>query len=404
MTAASHPMASADRKARRNALVLALALCFGGGIPAISVAVGGLAGQYLLGADKSLATLPVSMFILGTATGSIPAALLMKYVGRRNGFLCGAILSMTGALVAAWAVVVHHFWLFCLAHVMLGFANAFVQQYRFAAADVATPAFAPKAISWVMLGGIGAAVTGPQTAILTKDLLSPLPFAGAYLGAATLAMIAAAILLRLDIPHVPVREQPQGGRSLGEILSQRRFIVAVLCAIGAYSMMSFVMTAAPLAMIACNHSQAEAALGIQWHVLAMYGPSFFTGALIARFGKEKVVAFGLILLAACAVVGLNGVDLAHFWLALILLGVGWNFGFIGATAMVTETYRPEEKATVQAANDFLLFGCVAFASFMSGNLFNAHGWETINHIVFPVVGLCMVLLLVNALLRRGEGV
>ncbi|MCC0056426.1 MAG: MFS transporter [Rhodobiaceae bacterium] len=381
-----------DGMARRNALVLAVSQSIGGALPPIAITLGGLAGSYLLGPDKSLATLPVTGFVLGTAFGTIPAAYLMRHVGRRNGFVTGAMIALVGALVAMSAIIQESFWLFFAGHIAIGFAAAFVQQYRFAAADTASSALKPKMISWVMLGGVGAAIVGPQTAILTKDLLSPIPFAGAYAGGAGLALMAGFVLLALRTPPHTEAEVTSSGRSLRQIVTQPRFIIAVLCAISSYAIMSFVMTAAPLAMIACNHTQAQAALGIQWHVLAMFVPSFFTGNLIARFGKERVVVAGLGLLVACAIVGLSGVELANFWIALVLLGVGWNFGFIGATAMVADTYEHSERATVQGVNDFLVFGFVAFASFMSGNLLNDYGWDTLLVVVFPMAALAFAAL------------
>ncbi|MGE0584241.1 MAG: MFS transporter [Flavobacteriaceae bacterium] len=381
-----------DGMARRNAFVLAVSQSIAGALAPMAITMGGLAGSYLLGADKSLATLPVTGFVLGTAFGTIPAAHLMRYVGRRNGFITGTFIALIGALVSMVAVLRESFWLFFIGHVAIGFAAAFVQQYRFAAADTASAALKPKMISWVMFGGVGAAIVGPQAVIFTKDLLSPVPFAGAYGGAAVLALLGGTVLLLLRTPPVTDAQVEASGRSLRQIISQPRFVIAVLCAICSYSIMSFVMTAAPLAMIACNHSQAEAALGIQWHVLAMFLPSFFTGNLIARFGKERVVVAGLGLLVACAIVGLTGVELANFWIALVLLGVGWNFGFIGATAMVADTYEHSERATVQGVNDFLVFGFVAFASFMSGNLLNDYGWDTLLIVVFPMAALAFAAL------------
>jgi MFS family permease len=385
VTAATATSLPEDRLARRNALVLAAAQACGGATASIVIATGGLAGFYLLAEDKSLATLPVTAFVTGTACGSVPAALLQRRLGRRLGLIIGALIALVGGLVSAWAVAASSFWIFGLGTFISGFAGAFVQQYRFAAADTASESFKPRAISWVLAGGVLAGIIGPQTVIFTKDLLLPIEFAGAYLGQALLALVTIGILSFLRIPQ-PVRlSAADGGRPLSEIVAQHRFIVAALCGMVTYGLMSLVMTATPLAMVAHDHSQADAALGIQWHVLAMFGPSFFTGSLIARFGKETIVAVGLALLAGCGVVALLGYDVMHFWLALALLGLGWNFGFIGATAMVTDCHRPEERAKVQATNDFLIFACVALASFSSGRLLDAFGWETVNWLIFPFV-------------------
>ena len=391
-----------DALARRNAVILAIAQAVAGAMPTIVVALGGLVGHYLLGEDKSLATLPVSTQVLGTATAIYPAAFLMKYVGRKKGFISGAIFGIFGALVAWYSVMQASFAGFCLGTFMTGCAQAFVTQYRFAAADTASDRFRPKAISWVMAGGVLAGVIGPQVSILTKDLFEPILFAGAYLGQAGLASLVVVILLFLKVPDQVEEQTRQGGRPVLEIISQFRFITAVTCASLSYAMMAFVMTATPLAMIACNHSQEDATLGIQWHVLGMYAPSFFTGNLIQRFGKETIVTIGLLLLAACSIVALMGIDITHFWLALVLLGVGWNFGFIGATAIVTDCYRPEERAKIQATNDFIVFGLVSLASFSSGNVLNAYGWETLNMMMFPPVILCLVLLILQRAKAKDE--
>jgi MFS family permease len=227
--------------------------------------------------------------------------------------------------------------------------------------------------------------------IWTRDMLDAAPFAGGFIGQAALALLTIPVLAFLR--PTPVIEAPKGGgRPLSEIMLQPRFITAAVTGLVSYGLMSFLMTAAPIAMVDCGHAVGEAALGIQWHILAMFGPSFFTGNLIARFGKERITAAGLVLIALAAIIGLSGITVAHFWIALILLGVGWNFGFIGATALVTDCYRPEERAKVQAANDFLVFGSVAIASFASGKLLNTGGWETVNWLVFPPVLLALALL------------
>lgn len=383
-----------DRLAKRNAVLLALAQALGGASASIVIATGPLVGYMMLEEDKSLATLPVSAMVLGTAFGTIPAGIIMRRFGRRAGFTGASLLGVISGLLASFAVFRDSFALFSLACCMGGFAGAFVQQYRFAAADTASDAFKPKAISWVLAGGVLAGIVGPQTVIATKDMFAPILFAGTYLAQAGLALIALFLLIFIQIPKPPRQTKSQsGGRPLLTIMSQPRFIVSAACGICSYALMSLVMTATPLAMIACGLSETDAALGIQWHVLAMFGPSFFTGSLIARFGKERIVSIGLVLLAGCSIVALMGIELAHFWTALVLLGLGWNFGFIGATAMLTDTYRPEERNLVQAVNDFLVFGFVAAASFSSGALLNAFGWGTVNILVFPFVVLCIGLLL-----------
>jgi MFS family permease len=380
----SAPPLADDRQARRNVLVLAAAQALGGAVSPIFIATGALAGYLLLSDDKSLATLPVTAFVVGTALGTVPAALLMRRVGRRIGFITGMLVGAIGATLGAAAMTGQSFVLFCLGSLLGGFASAFAQQFRFAAADTASPGFKPRAISYVLAGGIAAAVIGPQTVIHFADLFAPIPYAGAFAGAALLSVAAAIVLLFLDIPRPPATTGKAQGRPIGEIARRPEFLIAVGCATSAYALMSFVMTAAPLAMVLHDHHRDSAMLGIQWHVLAMFGPSFFTGSLIARFGAERIVAVGLMLLIGCAAVALAGTSVGHFWLALILLGIGWNFGFIGGTALVTETYRPEEREKVQALNEFIIFGFVAIASFSSGEMLLVGGWDVVNIVVIPV--------------------
>lgn len=387
-----------DTIAKRNALVLACAQALGGASPAIVISLGGIVGAQLV-SDKTFATVPVSLMQLGLATGVIPAAMLMRKLGRRSGYLIGALTGAVAASIAAAGAGTQLFWLFCIGTFMCGLYGSFVQSYRFAAADTASESFKPRAISWVMFGGLAAGVIGPQSVYWTRDLTPAAPFAASFLAQGCLALLAIAVVFQLRAPPVAAVKQA-GGRPLPEIMRQPKFIASVTAALVAYGLMSFVMTAAPLAMVGCGHSIGEAALGIQWHVLAMFGPSFFTGKLIARFGKEKVTAAGLCLTALAAIVGLHGLSVAHFWIALILLGLGWNFGFIGATALVTDCYRPEERVKVQAANDFLVFGSVAIASFSAGGLLNAGGWESVNWLVFPPVVVALALVAWQGLRKR----
>ncbi len=388
-----------DRLAKHNARVLAMAQALGGANPAIVVSLGGIVGQ-MLAENKALATLPVSLLNLGLAVGTIPAAMLMRRLGRRAGYLLGAAVGVIAGCTAASGIALSAFALFCLGTFVAGLYAAFVQSYRFAAADSASELFKARAISWVMAGGLAAGVIGPQTVIWTRDLFPAALFAGSFLGQAALALVSIAVVAFLRPARLIVASR-SGGRPLGEIVRQPRFLVAATAGLVSYGLMSFMMTAAPIAMVVgCGHTVGEAALGIQWHVLAMFGPSFLTGRLIDRYGKERVTAAGLLLIAAAAAIGLSGITVAHFWAALIVLGVGWNFAFIGATALVTDCYRPEERAKVQAANDFLVFGSVAVASFSSGQLFNAGGWETVNWLVLPPVGFALALLAWHARARQ----
>jgi MFS family permease len=385
-------LAGREREARRTAIILACASAIVGSAAPISISTGGLAGHYLLDADKSLATAPVTAYNIGVALGALPLAFVVRRFGQRNGFIGGTLLTAAGGAVAAYALFRADFWLFALGLLIVGFGGASVQQYRFAAADNAPSTYKGKAISTVLTGGVVMAVVGPQVVIFSRELFAPVMFAGSYVAIIVLAAIGAMILsfLRLhDRQAKPVVESALPARSTFEIFTQPRFMVALLCAIGSYALMSFMMTGAPIAMVGCGFTPDEAALGISWHVMAMFAPSFITGRLIVRFGKETIVAAGLLLLVACSVVALSGIALWQFWTALILLGVGWNFGFIGATAMVSETYTDAEKGKVSGLHDFLLFGSVAFGSLMSGTVYNAWGWDMLAWIMFPVIALCL---------------
>lgn len=383
---------SGEEIAKHNALILALAQSLGGASPAIVVSLGGLVGQ-TLAANKELATLPVSLLNLGLALGTISAAFLMRRAGRRVGYIVGAGIGVVGGCLAAFGIGAASFLLFCVATFIAGTYGSFVQSYRFAAADSASEAFKPRAIAWVMTGGLAAGIIGPQTVIWTRDAIPTAPFAGAFLGYAVLALLSIAVVSFLrPAPEAVTETRAEGGRPLSAIIAQPRFIVAVVAGLVSYGLMTFMMTAAPLAMVGCGLDIGHAALGIQWHILAMYGPSFFTGRLIGRFGKLPVTAAGLVLTALAALIGLSGITVAHFWGALIVLGIGWNLGFIGATALVTDCYRPEERAKTQALNDFLVFGSVAAASFSSGKLLNVGGWDSVTGLVFPPVLVALVLL------------
>lgn len=387
--------------AKRSVLTIATAQALVGSAAPIAISIGGLTGHYLLGADKALATMPVTGFNIGVALGALPAAMLMKAVGRRDGFVSGSIITAIGGAIACLAIFMHNFWLFAMGLMVIGLGGAFVQQYRFAAADASPKIFKPQAISWVLGGGVFTAIIGPQMVIWTRTMFAPVEFAGAFAGVIVLGIIGACVLWTLRIRANPTEDAAtalETERPLRNIIRQPRFMVAFLCAVTTYALMSFVMTGAPLAMVLCGFSADEATLGISWHVMAMFGPSFFTGKLIAHFGKESVVAAGLLILIACGLVALSGVELWQFWLALILLGIGWNFGFIGSTAMLTDTYQACEKNKVQGVHDFVLFSTVAVASLMSGATLNMFGhsaelgWSVLNWILLPVATLCLIVL------------
>ena len=385
--------------AQRNVWLLVAAQSLGGAAPPIIISLGGIVGQ-MLASDPMLATLPVSLYQLGLALSTIPAAMLMRRLGRRVAYVLGALLGSISGLIATFGVVQGDFATFCVGTAMAGFYGACVQSYRFAATDAVEPSKRAKAISRIMVGGLIAAVIGPQAVIWTRDAWPTAPFAGSFLGQAGLALLALPLLWMLRAPPPQAAVAEGTARPLGTIARSPAFVVAVTAGVVSYGLMAFIMTAAPMAMVGCGHTVGEAALGIQWHVLAMFAPSFFTGHLIARFGKIAITALGLVLIAASGLLALAGLELLHFWGSLILLGIGWNFGFIGATAMVTDTYTPAERAKVQALNDFLVFGTVAVASFGSGRLLNTSGWETINTLMLPLIAVVLVMLGWQTLHRR----
>jgi MFS family permease len=386
---------TAEAQAKRNVRLLTVAQALGGAGPPIIISLGGLVGHELA-PDPALITLPVSLYNLGLAASTLPAAYLMRRLGRRNAYLLGALAAAIGGLLAAGGIFAASFVLFCFGTFAAGFQGANVQSYRFAATDGVPAALRPKAISSVLVGGLAAAVIGPQLVIWTRDAVPDAHFAGSFLSQVALAALAVPILMMLRTPGASATAARSGGRPLSAILLSPRYMLAVATGVVSYGLMTFVMTASPVAMVGHGHSVDHAALGIQWHVLAMFAPSFFTGSLIARFGKERIAAVGLVLIAASGAVALGGLDLGHFWAALVLLGIGWNFGFIGATAMVADSFSPEERGKAQGANDFIVFGVVACASFFSGNLLHASGWETINWLIFPAVALVLVPLLWRA--------
>ena len=386
---------------RRNLTVLILAQSLGAASGPIVISLGGLVGQDLA-TDPALATLPVSIYNLGLALGTVPAAWIMRQYGRRSGYLLGAMIGVFSGLVAAGAISFGAFIFFCLGTFLAGLYASYVQSYRFAAADGREGADRGRAISWVMVGGLIAAIIGPQLVIATRDAVPGVPFAGSFLSQAALALIAFFVLTRLRGRQPAATAQTSsddGGRTVLQLLASPKYMLGVAAGVVSYGLMSFVMTAAPLAMVGCGHSIDHAAWGIQWHVLAMFAPSLVTGKLIARFGKEKVTAAGLIIIGISGAVALTGLDLRHFFISLILLGVGWNFGFIGATAMVAAAHTEAERGRAQGLNDFAVFGTVAALSFFSGALMQASGWHLINLLMFPFIAIVLAPLVWQAARR-----
>ncbi|SEM82536.1 MFS transporter [Palleronia pelagia] len=372
----------------RNVLILAAAQAFlGAQMPMIFV-LGGLAGQSLA-SNPCFATLPISLIVLGSMLSAQPMAWLMQSFGRRAGFFLGALGGAMGGAVGAYGLYLGSFPVFLMGSLFTGIYMSAHNFYRFAATDTASEAFRPKAISYVMAGGLASALIGPQLVKLTADAMV-VPFMGTYLAVIGVNLFGALLFFFLRIPRPPVPdENSPKGRTRWELLTTPRIAVAVICAMVSYALMNLVMTSTPLAVVGCGFDKANAADIVSAHVLAMYAPSFFTGHLIARFGVERIVALGLTLLAAAGAVALAGVQLENFFIALVLLGLGWNFGFIGATAMLAGAHRPEERGRVQGMNDALVFGCVTLASLSSGGLMNCaggtaqQGWTAVNLAMIP---------------------
>jgi predicted MFS family arabinose efflux permease len=393
MTAVAEPMPHAavnDALARRNALVLALGQALAGGNNTVIVSTTSIVGA-VLAPDKGLATLPITAMVFGMWLGTLPVGILARRFGRRFALQTGSFFGILSGLISYTAIMHGSFWLMVAGTFCGGLYAAAHQSYRFAAADTASESFRSKAISWVLAGGVFAAVLGPQLVIWTKDLLPPYMFAASFLGQSACALLAAIVLQFVRLPQGRT-VQHTASRPMWDIARQPRFAVAAACGMASYGMMNMVMTSAPLAMIDCGHSVTDATLGIQWHVMAMYGPSFFTGALIARFGVERIAGLGLALIALTGIVAISGITVAHFWIALSLLGIGWNFAFIGATTMVTQCHHAHERTQVQSFNDFLIFGSMAIASFSSGQMLAYFGWQAINELIFPVILTAFALL------------
>jgi MFS family permease len=362
------------------------------------ITMNGLVGYDLAG-TKSLATLGVTTYVIGSAVSTMPASLWMARVGRRAGFMAGALINVGGCALAAFAIVQRSFALYCVATAIIGIYNAIGLQYRFAAAEVAAPADKATAISLVLAGGIVGGFLGPQSTRLAMNLFAT-PFLGSYLVLAAYAVVALAVQSRVRVPAPTADERAGDGRPLATIMRQPTFIVAVLAAALGYGLMNLLMTATPIAMSFCNHPFAAAAFVIEWHVVGMYAPGFVTGTLIRRFGVLNVILLGIVLVIGCAVVALDGNTVAHFVAALVLLGAGWNFMYTGGTTLLTECYSPAEKARVQGANDFIVFTMMGVSSLASGAMVSIAGWEAMNRAVLPFLAVIAAGVFWLALRRR----
>ena len=394
-----------DALAKRNVAFLVAAQAFlGAQMPMIFV-VAGLAGQSLA-SNVCFATVPISMIVLGSMLWATPVSAIMQKYGRRAGFFLGATGGAVGGAVGAYGLYTASFPIFLLGSFVTGIYMSAQGFYRFAAADTASDAFRPKAISYVMAGGLLSAIIGPQVVKLTADAFV-IPFLGTYFAVIAVNVIGSFLFLGINIPKPPVPEaDAPKGRSRLELLTTPRIAVAVICAMVSYALMNLVMTSTPLAVVGCGFDKSNAADVVTGHVLAMYAPSFFTGHLIARFGVERITGLGIAILAAAGMVALQGVELGNFFIALILLGLGWNFGFIGATTMLSGAHAPHERGRMQGLNDLLVFGGVTVASLASGGLMNCsggtavQGWAAVNYAMVPFLALAGGSLIWLALRRR----
>ena len=362
------------------------------------ISMNGLVG-FSLAHAKTLATFGATTYVLGSALATMPMSLWMAHVGRRAGFMTGALINVAGCAIAALALAWQSFALFCVATGIIGIYNAVGLQYRFAAAEVAAPADRAKAISLVLAGGVVGGLIGPQSARFARDWFAT-PFQGSFLVLAAFALVAVAVQSRVHVPPPSHEERAGGGRSLRAIARQPEFIVAVLAAALGYGLMNLLMTATPIAMNFCGHPFSAAALVIEWHVVAMYAPGFVTGSLIRRLGTLPIVLAGVALTALATMVALNGISVAHFVAALALLGVGWNFMYTGGTTLLTQTYAPSEKARTQGFNDSIVFATMGVSSLASGALVTTSGWETMNRAALPVLALIALAVLWLMWVRR----
>lgn len=373
----------------RNVLLLAACQALAMSAMTIMITVAALTGR-MLAVNDTFATLPLAFQFLATWLTTIPASTLMQRIGRRWGFAIGTLLGVAGGALIALSIVFLSFWLMCIGNVLVGMCMGFALFYRFAAADAADETFRAKAISWVVSGGVIAALVGPELARHTRDILGPYLYAGSFLAIMALFAISFILVQFLRIPR-PVTVSASGrGRPLAQIIAQPKFIVAALSSMVAYGVMNFIMVATPFAVEDCGFGPDATPGVIQLHALGMFAPAFVTGHLINRFGVRRILIAGAMLLSAAIVADLTGLTLWNFWIGLSLLGVGWNFLFVGGSALLTETYLPEERSRVQGINDFFVYGTVACSSFMSGWVYQTYGWSIINAVGIPLIGLSLL--------------
>ena len=406
MTVTVDISAPVDSPLRRNISILALAQALFQSIQTMAIATTPLAALSILGPDaglvsspqfswlaltrdSQLATIPIFLAHLGLMTTTVPASLLMARVGRRAGFTVGGVAGILSGLISLIGSWQQNFVLVCLGSYFQGVSGAFAWYFRFAAADAADGAYKAKAISLVMAGGVLAGLIGPQTAKWSVDMLAPVTFAGVYLMVIVFSLLIVGVVQILRIPQLTAAQKAEGGRPLLQIMRQPTYVVALTSSMFGFAVMTLVMSATPLAMHACGFGFGDSATVIQGHAIAMFLPSFFTGHLIARFGVLRIIAIGAIVQVGCALVNLSGIQFWHFFVANVLVGLGWNFCFVGGTTLLTETYRPSERAKAQGAHDFIVYGATATAAACSGLLQAGPGWRFVNIMALPLMAIVL---------------
>ena len=381
-------MTQINRDHRNVAVLATCQMLFGTGRSLI-VATSPLIG-YAIAADKSLATLPHALVIVGTALLTLPAALLMRRIGRKNGFVIGGVIGALGGMVCMYGVLAANFWVFASGTLLYGTSAGFAQHYRFAVTDVASAAFRGKAISWVLAAGVVSGFAGPEIAKFSKDLFLPTVFLGPYLFLIIITLLSSVVVMFVDIPNLTPKEAADTGRPMKEIMRQPTFVVAVLAATIGQGVMNLLMTATPLAMQHANHPFDDTAFVIQWHSIFMFAPGFITGSLIKRWGEIKIIMAGLILLALCIPLALAGTSVVLFWTSMSLLGIGWNFSFTGGTALLAEAHTPSERAKTQGWVNFIIYGTAAVSALSAGQLLHYFSWAVVNYTALPMIGVAIV--------------
>ncbi len=390
---------------RNNRTVLVLAggqALFNSG-RALMFLVATLAAVNMLGDDLTFVTVPITMMLIGTTAGTLPASHLMQWIGRKWGFVIGGLIGAFGCTICLFAILANSFLMFNIGIFFFGIYSGFAGLQRFAAADAAAPDFRARAISLVIAAGIVGAVVGPETAKLTRTLFGTAEFGGTMLALIGFTLCAAMISFMIDLPRPTPEERAETGRPLSQILKEPAIIVAIAGGLVGYVTMNMLMTTTPIAMRVGHHfSFDDAAFVIEWHIVAMFAPGLFTGQLISRFGSLRIIAAGGILLLTAVAVALSGTGLWHFWVAMVTLGLGWNFSFTGGTTLLTESHTPAERAKVQGTNDFIVFTCMAMSSMFSGTLYHFMGWTWVSLAALPLVVAMLALLPWLTLLRRRQ--